>query len=384
MTIRFLLFGVVGILGGLLVIVAGMSAKDALNAWNIAEEVAEVNADSDSFLEVREHLVLERDVIRLSLISEDAVPARVRDEVVKHRGKVDSALEEGIEHVREERRFGRKEQLLAEVEKAHGEVALLRRQADAAIAARDFGNYELIGAWWTAATNLGELVEELRIDASRETNAEDAVTGNYSMLKHFTSEIIDYAGRERTLVGEYIADDLPLPPGQLQVLFDYRGRVEFAWDALEEALEEGAHPAVAEAAEVAEAEFMDAFGRTRERVISAGVGALEYPIGAAEWYKASEEALEALVAVQKALVLANNEYAGEAASTSRDDLLQLGLFLAVGIGACFVAFMFVGGRVARPLNDMTRAMARLAEGDTNVTVPAVGRSDEIGQMASAV
>ena len=45
---------------------------------------------------------------------------------------------------------------------------------------------------------------------------------------------------------------------------------------------------------------------------------------------------------------------------------------------------WVGTKASRPLQDMTEAMRRLAEGDKSVEVPATGRSDEVGAMATAV
>jgi len=41
-------------------------------------------------------------------------------------------------------------------------------------------------------------------------------------------------------------------------------------------------------------------------------------------------------------------------------------------------------RFARPLTDMAGAMGRLAEGDTALTIPGRGRSDEVGTMAEAL
>ena len=40
--------------------------------------------------------------------------------------------------------------------------------------------------------------------------------------------------------------------------------------------------------------------------------------------------------------------------------------------------------LSRPISAMTQAMSRLADGDTSVQVPSVGRGDEVGAMASAV
>jgi methyl-accepting chemotaxis protein len=53
--------------------------------------------------------------------------------------------------------------------------------------------------------------------------------------------------------------------------------------------------------------------------------------------------------------------------------------------ALIVAAGYPIGRIASaPLRHMTDAMTRLANGDTDVEVPAVGRADEVGDMAQAV
>ncbi|MNJ31286.1 Methyl-accepting chemotaxis protein II [compost metagenome] len=56
------------------------------------------------------------------------------------------------------------------------------------------------------------------------------------------------------------------------------------------------------------------------------------------------------------------------------------LALAIAVGAA----LWLIGALSRPVEALTRAMGRLAGGDLNVVVPAVGRRDEIGRMAGAV
>ena len=62
--------------------------------------------------------------------------------------------------------------------------------------------------------------------------------------------------------------------------------------------------------------------------------------------------------------------------------------LAVGAGLSIVLSALMGwllsGAIAGPISKMTDAMGRLASGDNTVDVPAVGRKDEVGQMADAV
>ena len=56
----------------------------------------------------------------------------------------------------------------------------------------------------------------------------------------------------------------------------------------------------------------------------------------------------------------------------------------VGLAVAVAAMLFAVFGIARPIERMTRAMGRLAEGDETVAVPHTGRRDEIGAMAAAV
>ena len=49
-----------------------------------------------------------------------------------------------------------------------------------------------------------------------------------------------------------------------------------------------------------------------------------------------------------------------------------------------VLLVSVARSILKPINTMTGSMEKLAEGDTSVDIPAVGRKDEIGQIAGAV
>ena len=56
----------------------------------------------------------------------------------------------------------------------------------------------------------------------------------------------------------------------------------------------------------------------------------------------------------------------------------------VGLAVAAAAMLFAIFGIARPIERMTGAMGRLAEGDATVPVPHTGRGDEIGAMAAAV
>ena len=71
-------------------------------------------------------------------------------------------------------------------------------------------------------------------------------------------------------------------------------------------------------------------------------------------------------------------------ATTRDSTLMIG-------GGVLAALLLAGGmgflthtRVARPINDLSNAMKRLAEGDSETDIPGLERGDEIGGMAETV
>jgi methyl-accepting chemotaxis protein len=60
--------------------------------------------------------------------------------------------------------------------------------------------------------------------------------------------------------------------------------------------------------------------------------------------------------------------------------------MMAGFALLLVAGLFVllGRSIANPINAMTATMRQIAEGDTSISVPALGRRDEIGAMAQSV
>jgi len=78
-------------------------------------------------------------------------------------------------------------------------------------------------------------------------------------------------------------------------------------------------------------------------------------------------------------------------STAADFAALRALLIKIGLGGTLGGVLVVigiwrllGGVVTGPLKGMTRAMRRLADGDSTIEVPAYGREDEIGEMAEAV
>lgn len=86
-------------------------------------------------------------------------------------------------------------------------------------------------------------------------------------------------------------------------------------------------------------------------------------------------------AEEQALMTARLASKEETVGTTNTVVIACTAFALVFSG--FLAWL-IGSGIANPLNAMTAAMKRLADGDTSTEVPGAGRRDEIGDMAGAV
>jgi methyl-accepting chemotaxis protein len=97
--------------------------------------------------------------------------------------------------------------------------------------------------------------------------------------------------------------------------------------------------------------------------------------------------LEAESALEKVIEL--NDRGAAEASAQADGMYVGARGLVIAVVAAALLFAAFAGwylirNVAKPVIDMTRAMARLADHDMTAAIPAVGQKDEIGRMAGAV
>ncbi len=381
--IRSLLLAVVGFLGLLLFIVAGLAANDARRDRAAAKHVLSLNAVGDLILTGNRYFSHERDLTATSLRASRPASPEDRAELGSIREEAETRLRQALESLGAAGRSDGTRDLLGNVGSLLDRVTQLRERVDENLAkeliARDAMLADQVADAITALTVQGE---NLRQAYSSEAYVADAVTANYSGLKHFAWVAIDYAGREYALLLSQIEEEFPLSPRQLQNLSDYRGRIELAWNAIE--IASGLDPDVWAAVEGARRQFMGEYEDLRKAVVEAGIAADDYPLHGPAWDAAARVALASLHQLQDALIMANHRHATQKSALALVKMSVLLAFLLLGTAAGIVSLWIVVRRVTRPLNAMTETMGRLADGELHVQVPALERRDEIGDMAAAV
>jgi len=107
------------------------------------------------------------------------------------------------------------------------------------------------------------------------------------------------------------------------------------------------------------------------------------------WPKAKGEAPSPKISYVKRIpgwdwVVGTGIYVDDVDATFREKVIQQASIFVVVLLAVLLAAWWMSRSISRPIAAMRAAMLKLSEGDTAVTVPAVERTDEIGDMARTV
>lgn len=386
MSIRVLLFSVVGMLAATAGVTSGLLAYDAWLRHAAARAVAQAGPVGHLLLVAAGHWAVERGVTNTALAAPSAAPAETRGMIAERREQGDAALAAARERLAAVADFPGRASALAAVETAHAAVQELRRRADQALAvAQPQRDPELAESWIPTLTALIQRSQDLRLALERAANSTDMTIAHLAEIQHFAWVMSEFAGRERALVGATISAGVPLDAERLRALGEFRGRVELAWEMIRGlAAGTAAPPAVRASVATVETGFFTGFEPTRQAVYAAGVAGRDYPFTQEEWIRRSTAAIDTLLALQAA---ATEAVQAQVAAQSRGALRGLAAMAVLlgGVGAIALAsLLMVRRRILGPVRTLTEVMGTLASGDTRVEIPALARRDEIGAMAAAV
>jgi methyl-accepting chemotaxis protein len=102
------------------------------------------------------------------------------------------------------------------------------------------------------------------------------------------------------------------------------------------------------------------------------------------WYEATTARINLMKQVEDSLAQDVLQASGKAADIARRNLIAAAVAIIGALLASLLVTQWLSRRITRPITGMTAAMAKLADGDLSLTVPAIEQKNEIGDMARAV
>jgi diguanylate cyclase (GGDEF)-like protein len=220
--------------------------------------------------------------------------------------------------------------------------------------------------------------------AEREAAQADPRVGAIVGVGSLAVEMRAAAGWRSTNLSAWMGGAV-LTPAQLDDAMYITGKVAYAWERVQrQVLLVGDPPRLAAAV----AATRDGFWRLAEpryrEVLAIARAGGERPMSLPEWRRWTVKELEGTLFVRDAAIAEAMDYGAALAFSAK---LHLATAAASALGllalaAC--ALLVLLRRLILPLQRLTAAVTRLADGDVSAPVPERGRSDEIGAMAAAI
>ena len=385
-TVRNSLLSIVGLLTLMVVFYGAVAALDARKEEQQAQLQVAINSAIDELTRAQDALAVERGVADTALGFAEVPDSAFRDLVSENRSKFDRLYQAAHSHIEALPDFARKGDLVKAVDEAHAAYEALRRDVDGALAVAAGDRPARIGRKvFSALTDLIERLRDLRLGISYAFPASEPQIAASSQLKYMLWQMREYASRDWATVGETMASGRPLSSLKLQVVSNYTGHVEGAWQDSQTLIASDLLPGELQGMlqRVRDKYFGD-FSYVRDEVYAAAEVEEPYPYTALEWVKKASEALEPVQALadrasELSTAIAESNESAASAVFWRSILI---LVLTLSVGA--VSVWFVVRRIVAPTIELSRTMQGLSEGNLEIEVRGLERADEIGAMAKSV
>ena len=267
----------------------------------------------------------------------------------------------------------------------HDAFTVLRPRLDDALgharAERDAG---LAAAWQAASRDWLAMLDGLSDQIEDGMRMVDPGIENLLWIRHAAWDARLAAGDE-IVHANMLFSGKPLTPEQSQRMVTLSSRSAYAWSVVKAATGRNATPpAVAEAVAKADESFFGP-GAARRQAIYEQVGRGQKPSGDGNGWLRGEA--DSLATVGQVATVTLRETAGRAAglaASATRSLLLVSALMATALLLVGCGLSIVHRRVGAPILRLTGIIARLADRDFTVAVPAATRRDEIGRMQQAL
>src|SRR6185437_9166890 len=238
--------------------------------------------------------------------------------------------------------------------------------------------------WNSTSTRLIDELERVSLALTNKVRMADPAIAELMAIKEASYVVRDAAGLERNPVQAAMTAKA-LTPEQKSKIAEFNGKVAAGWHLLGNLISrKGVPEAVLAAVKQADQAYFGDYLKQQVAVEKALSQGAALPLSDAELVKASNVALDAIVAIPNAALDAAVQHAEAQYAAARAKLLLEGAVLVISLTLAAAGFFVAWRRVARPIDLISAAMRRVASGELETEVPFRERRDEVGTLASAL
>ncbi|MBB5694274.1 methyl-accepting chemotaxis protein [Muricoccus pecuniae] len=387
LSIRASLLGAVTALSVLAAGAFGWLVARDTAALHEAEAAREADQGANRFAAGLFEVLMERLATNNALQAPAPAGPEVLREIEARRAAVAANFAPGLETLAAQD-FPNRDALLGKLRAALDRADDFRRRADAALRLpREQRDEALRRDFIPTISASVEAALAVWFPASHAVAASDPVLARLAVVKEIGWRLRDVAGAERSNVSSAMSAGQPVAPDRVAQNATIRARVDLLWNMLGNLANEtdpATHAALVEAVATAKREYFTGFRNLADEMVRAGAVMGSYPMEPARFVETTTAQLGTLLQVMHAAGRASEARATAIVAEERGRvslaLALLALALAVAAGTGWIVLR----RVTGPLSALADATDRLAAGELETELPATGRADEVGRLASAL
>jgi len=383
LSINVLLKSVIGLMAGTIMVFVAYSAWQSWQQYRHADTLSKVSVTSANLFTGLHNLRVDRSQsVRMLKAAKASTGSKMLNDV---RAAEMPALKAGLAALREVDMPGVKEDVAA-LDAALQKLEKFHRDADAAFAqdlpARPAG----IGdAYFTMDSEFIDLLDRISSKLVNRVKLEDSYVDLMLEMKQLAWLARNSGGDASVLISNAVAG-LKMPPDTMMTYKMNMARTETAWQAIEGIAVGMSLPAkFNDALQIAKKEFFSPeYGKMQVDTLTTALSGQKPSITGEEWVEVSVRKLASMLRVAEVALSSVTEYAAEQKSNAGWMLTIQLLILALAGTMTAGVFALLSRRVTQPLRQIQDGMIKAAEGDFNVTLPAMTARDEVAQIVNAV
>jgi methyl-accepting chemotaxis protein len=384
-SVKIVLFAALGLLASASVASIVWKGKTALAAHSTAVAQKDFDEGANRFIKGLFEVLMERLATNNGLQGADPASTAVLSEIEKRRAAVRNDFDPGLAALARQD-FPNKSVLLQDLQAALDKANDFRKRADAALKqGRDQRDETLRKTFIPVMTDSVNAALKVWFTALYSTAKSDPQLASLASIKEIGWQMRDVSGKERSNVASSIAAGAALTPDMIAANAGFRARVDMLWEQLQHLTSDpDTHPAIKEAMRGAQDQYFKGFRGRADELRKTGAEGAKYPLTAPQYVDESTPQIGALLDVLRAARIASESRATAIIDRAFWELMIAAGLLIASIAIAIGAIVAVIMRVTRPLSALSTAVQRLAENDTAVEIPVIGRNDELGSMAGAL
>jgi len=375
--------------GSLTLLIALLVLREIYTQWQRLagiESLKEATLLSDQLFDATEKLSEERDVSYSMMYATDkATIDSLTPQLKDSRRQADETLRTTLQTVKAYD-FSEIDDQLKKTEKQISDLRELRRQIDKAVAqppqARD---HALSERWFTQATATILQTQDLWMKFMKHFADIDPIVTLHMRFKHFLGVIVEYSGRERSLIGRLLVENTDPTPQEQAQLLQWEGAVDLGWNISAIIADQGElAPAISPYFNDAKSHYFTIYDMTRDIFYTPRTQhhGTSYPITVDFWLELATQATDSLYALKTEALKQARGYMDALEAKARRKIVADMLLLLSAIVLCFYSFRTISRRVIFPIHGMISALISATEGKPVSLAPLFqNRQDEIGQLA---